>query len=98
MCLHCASICYNCASSCTQEPDIQKMAKCIQLDMECGSACYFSSQLMSLGSDKTKEACRICADICETCAEECAKHQMEHCQKCAQVCRKCAEECKKMAA
>jgi Domain of Unknown Function (DUF326) len=97
-CLRCASICNNCASSCTQDTDIQKMAKCIQLDMECAAVCYCSAQLMSMGSEKASDVCCICADMCEACANECGKHQTEHCQKCAQTCNECAEECRKMAA
>ncbi|HEX6334710.1 MAG TPA: four-helix bundle copper-binding protein [Flavisolibacter sp.] len=40
----------------------------------------------------------FCADICEKCTIECAKHQTEHCQECAQACKGCADECSKMAA
>lgn len=96
-CLNCAAICNHCASSCTQEEDVKLMARCIQLDMECAALCYAAAQLMSLGSDKAKELCRLCADACEACGEECGKHQMKHCQECADACRKCVEECRKMA-
>ena len=97
-CLKCAAICNHCASSCAQEDDVKMMATCIQLDMECAAICYASAQLMSLGSDKAKQVCRICADICEQCGNECGKHQTEHCQECSRVCKQCAEECRKMAA
>ncbi|WP_240040798.1 four-helix bundle copper-binding protein [Pseudocnuella soli] len=52
---------------------------------------------MSLGSDRAKELCRLCADACEACAAECGQHQHDHCQQCAQACRACAEECRRMA-
>ena len=97
-CLQCAAICNHCASSCTQEDDVKMMARCIQLDMECSAMCYASAQLMSLGSDKAKDICRLCAAICNECGNECAKHETEHCQECAAACKKCAEECEKMAA
>ncbi|HEV2833180.1 MAG TPA: four-helix bundle copper-binding protein [Hanamia sp.] len=97
-CLNCAAICNHCASSCTQEDDVKMMARCIQLDMECSAMCYASAQLMSLGSDKAKDICRLCAAICNECGNECAKHETEHCQECAAACKKCAEECEKMAA
>ena len=74
------------------------MANCIQLDMECAAICYAAAQLMSLGSEKAKAICSICADICYQCAEECGKHNTEHCQECAGACKQCAEECRKMAA
>ena len=98
-CLRCAAICNHCASSCTQENDVKMMAKCIQLDMECAALCYAAAQLMSLGSDKTKEICKLCAAMCEECGNECSQHHhMLHCLECADACLKCAEECRKMAA
>jgi hypothetical protein len=96
-CLRCASICNHCASSCTQEEDVKMMARCIQLDMECAAICYAAAQLMSLGSSKAEEFCRICADICEECGNECGKHKTQHCQECAEMCHRCAEECRRMA-
>lgn len=74
------------------------MARCIQLDMECAAICLASAQLMSLGSEKAIDICRICADICKACGEECGKHNAEHCKECARVCNECTEECRKMAA
>jgi hypothetical protein len=97
-CLNCAAICNHCASSCIQEDDVKMMTRCIQLDMECAAMCYASAQLMSLGSDKAKDICRLCATFCNECGNECAKHETEHCRECAAACKKCAEECEKMAA
>ena len=90
---------YQCAASSTEEDDIKMMARCIRLDMECAAICYAAAQLMSMGSDRAKELCRICADICQECGDECGKHtHSKHCQECAEACRRCAEECRKMAA
>lgn len=98
-CLNCAAICNHCAFSCTQEEDVKMMARCIQLDMECAAICYATAQLMSLGSEKAKDVCRLCTDLCEACGAECGKHtHMQHCQECAEACKRCAEECRKMAA
>jgi len=97
-CLKCAAICNHCASSCTEEEDVKMMAKCIQLDTECAALCYAAAQLMSLGSEKAKEICLLCAALCEQCGAECGKHQMEHCIECSQACKLCAEECRKMVA
>jgi hypothetical protein len=92
-CLQCAVACAQCATACTQEKDIKMMAACIRLDMECEAICRAAAEMMSHDSAKSKEICRICADICNECGKECAKHQMDHCQKCAEACRKCAEAC-----
>ena len=95
-CLDCAAACDHCASSCTQENDINMMAKCIQHDMECAVMCYATARLLSLGSEKARVICKICADICEACAAECEKHDSDHCRECAAACKACAEECRKM--
>lgn len=74
------------------------MAPCIQLDMECAAICYAAAELMSLGSDRAKELCRLCAEICDACATECEQHDNDHCRECASACRACAKECREMAA
>jgi hypothetical protein len=94
-CLKCASVCNYCATSCTREDDVQMMAKCIRLDMECAAICYATAQLLSMGGTKAKEVCMLCADICEACADECSQHHNDHCRMCAETCRKCANECRK---
>lgn len=94
-CLKCASVCNFCASSCTKESDVQHMAECIRLDMECAVMCYTAAQLMSIGSIRVREVCKICADVCDACANECAKHDNDHCRMCAEACRQCAQECRK---
>lgn len=94
-CLKCAAICNHCALSDTQEEEMKMMERCIQLDMECSALCYAAAQLMSLGSSKAAEICRICADICDACGAECemhAQHGMEHCRECAEACKAYAVE------
>jgi hypothetical protein len=73
------------------------MARCIELDMQCSAICYAAAQLMSMGSESALEVCRICAELCERCGDECGRHHTEHCQECAKACKACAEECRKMA-
>ncbi len=73
------------------------MARCIQLDMECAAICTAAAQLMSMGSNRASEICRICADICTECGDECGKHESVHCRECAEICHRCAEECRRMS-
>ncbi len=94
--LRCATECQQCASFCLREEEDNLMAKCIKLDMECAAICYATAQLMNLGSEFAGDLCRICAEICDACAKECAKHEADHCQRCAVECTACAEECRKM--
>src|SRR5690606_2861411 len=74
-CLACEATCNHCASSCLKEENVNMMAKCIQLDMECAAICYAAAQVMSMGGQKAKELCALCADICDACAEECGQHE-----------------------
>jgi hypothetical protein len=97
-CLECVEACSYCASSCLQENDVDHMAQCIRLDLECAAICRAAADLMTYGSQHANAVCQVCADICHACAEECEKHNMEHCRQCAIICRNCAEECLSMAA
>lgn len=97
-CLECIAACDHCAGSCLKEEHVDHLAKCIQLDIECATMCRTAVQFMSMNSDHANAVCQLCADICNACAEECEKHDMDHCRRCAEVCRHCSEECASMAA
>ena len=96
-CLQCSAVCDHCAVSCTNEPDVKMMAKCIRLDMECAVLCSAAARLMSLDSEQAPAICKICSAVCEACGKECGKHDNAHCRKCSEICRVCAAECRKMA-
>ena len=97
-CNACATACDNCAASCLREEDVKMMARCIALDMDCSQACRLAAGVMARASEHAAAVCRLCAELCRACGEECGKHQMDHCQQCAAACRRCAEECERMAA
>lgn len=96
-CYDCAAACDHCAMSCLQEQDVNMMARCIALDMDCAQLCRMAAAYMARGSEFATGICQMCADICDACGDECARHQMNHCQECAQACRGCADECRRMA-
>ncbi len=97
-CQACAVACYHCASACLQEQDVQKLAKCIALDMECGDICSLAVKMMASSAQFSAEFCKLCADVCKACGDECANHKdMEHCQQCKEACYRCEKECRKMA-
>jgi len=98
-CLKCAATCDGCAAACLNEKGhVEMMARCISLDIECAAICRTAAQFMSLDSEHANSLCQLCADVCNACATECEKHEMDHCRECAKVCRQCAEECSSMAA
>ena len=96
-CYACAEACDMCATACLQEPDPKSMARCIALDNECAAICRMSAMFMSRSSEHARQLCGLCADICDACGEECARHLMQHCQDCAAMCRRCADECRRMS-
>ena len=97
-CQHCAVTCDQCASECLEEIDAQRMGHCIRLNRSCSDLWSLAAHELSRGSEFAEPVCQLCAEACEHCAAECAKHEMEHCQVCAQACRECAEACRQMMA
>jgi hypothetical protein len=90
----CASACHYCSVSCLREEDIGMMAECIRLDMDCAQICELTAAFLSRESDHTRHLLKECAEICQKCAEECARHaHLDHCKECAEACRKCAHMC-----
>jgi hypothetical protein len=92
--MKCASECNHCAVACLDEQDVNMLARCIRLDIDCAGICHLSASFVARGSDHSGHVLEACARICEACAEECEKHShMDHCRKCAETCRHCAELC-----
>ena len=71
-CFACAEACDHCAASCLQEKDVKAMARCIALDIDCAEICRLAAGYMSRGSECARDLCALCAQVCETCGEECA--------------------------
>jgi hypothetical protein len=94
-------MCNQCATSCLDEKEVEKLRACIKLDLECAAVCRATAEIMEMDGKYVDAFCQLCADICTSCAEECDKHAqmgMEHCRICADACRQCAEECIHMSA
>ena len=97
-CSGCAVACNHCAAACLREPDVKMMSKCIALDMDCAQLCALATAMMARDSGHVRAICAVCADVCQACGDECAKHDMEHCQQCAKACHACADACRRVAA
>ena len=92
--MNCTATCNHCLASCLEEEDVQMLADCIRLDIDCAEICALAVGFISRGSAHAQHILDECADICEACATECSKHaHMDHCRECAEACRKCAELC-----
>lgn len=97
-CNRCADACDYCSVACLAESDVNQMARCIRLDIDCAALCRFAAGAMARDSECASTICSLCADVCDACGDECDKHDYDHCQQCAKACRECAEACRKMAA
>lgn len=93
-CQLCAAICHHCAVSCLAEENVAMMTRCIQLDMECAAICAATAQVLSMAGTQGKEMAMICAQICDNCSMECAKHDNRHCRECSDICHNCANQCR----
>jgi hypothetical protein len=93
-CVQCAQECEDCTSACLNESDVNEMAGCIRANIDCMGLCWTAAAFLSRESQFQEEICRLCAEACDVCAAECARHESEHCQRCSATCRWCADECR----
>ncbi len=95
VCLGTASFCNHTALWCTDvETHRVEMKKCIELTLECAALCAATAQLISMGSERAKDLCRLCAEVCEACEAQCSKFNSETLIACAELCRKCSTICR----
>lgn len=95
-CQACVIACNTFAAACLKESDVQMMAACIAQDLECAQICELAVAAMARQSPHAPDICRLCAQICQACADECSKHSHDHCQTCAAACQQCAMSCNLM--
>jgi hypothetical protein len=96
-CTRCAQACLECIKMCLNEPDAAARKGCISMLMECACICKMSAEFMAMDAMHAKDLCRLCATICEKCAQDCKMFKDDHCVKCANECNACANECKTMS-
>lgn len=98
--MFCTAICTSCADACVAEE--MDMAQCIRTCLDCADVCNATFRVATrrTGSNEAVLArlLQLCAEVCEACAEECARHDHDHCRLCAEMCRECARDCRAAAA
>ena len=94
--MDCAAIANSCADACSGEE--MEMRRCIRLCMDCADVCTATYRLASRRTDENRQLIRTmlaaCIEACETCADECERHDHAHCRRCAVMCRECARDCR----
>lgn len=98
-CFECAQACTACADACLSEEGVEKLRKCIRLDLDCADICEVTGRVLTRQTEydapTSKAQLEACAEACTTCAQECESHADHHvhCRICAEACRRCEEAC-----
>jgi hypothetical protein len=98
VCQDCIVTAEHCVTASLRENHPEGMARAIELNRSCAAACAFTVGEMVRDSFWVEQACQLCADICESCADESERHDFEPLRASAIVCRSCAEECRRLVA
>ncbi|RII31836.1 four-helix bundle copper-binding protein [Clostridium chromiireducens] len=77
-----------CFKACLNEADVQARKNCTSILVECAQMCQMSSSMMAIDGQHVKEHCKLCATVCDKCAQECDMFKDDHCKQCADECRK----------
>lgn len=94
--LICYKTCLETLDHCLSMGGKHAEASHIKLLMDCARICDTTADFVGRNSDYHKELSRICADICDACAESCEKLEGKEMEECAKACRKCGEACREM--
>jgi hypothetical protein len=98
----CIRACRTCAMDC--EVCLKEMLgkeshnACPACCYECIALCDLCAQVLVHNSPYALEYCRLCASVCDWCAEQCGAHKHAHCKQCAESCRQCARACRAILA
>lgn len=100
--IDCMDACNACAIACgtsfAQMVGKDSKNACPACCIECAAVCRLCADAIARNGPFVKQTCKLCADVCTWCAQQCGAHEMDHCQRCAEACRRCAEACREMAA
>ncbi|WP_211296462.1 four-helix bundle copper-binding protein [Paenibacillus donghaensis] len=96
-CIQTMNACNYSYVSSLKEYDLASLRESIRLDRECADICSFAIQAMTRQSPFIADILRLCADICEACANESSKHLHIHCKDCIEYCRNCAALCRSLS-
>jgi len=97
-CNQCANACDRCFSACFCEQHSPDMASCMRIHVDCAAICRTAAGAMARSSLVAHIICEACARVCDICANESMKHDVEVCRQADQACRNCATACRQAAA
>ncbi|MFF5234982.1 four-helix bundle copper-binding protein [Dactylosporangium sp. NPDC000521] len=98
--VECGLTCTACADACLGEESVDRLARCIRLDLDCADVCAVTARMLSrhTGADAAVIQAQVqaCAAACRACADECTHHAAmhQHCRLCAEACRRAEQACR----
>lgn len=96
-CLACYRTCHTAAMNhCLTRGGEHLSPAHFRLMTSCAEMCRASAHIMMSGTALHVHSCRACAEICEACADDCAR--LDGMDDCVKACLDCAAHCRKMAA
>lgn len=95
-CLKCHKTCLGMASThCLETGGAHVKPQHFRLMLDCAAICDAAAGFMLRKSQFHHEFCRVCAKVCEACAEDC--RSLDGMESCVEACEACAAHCAAMA-
>lgn len=95
-CLACHKTCLGMAMThCLEEGGEHVVPQHFRRMIDCAAICAVAADFMLHKSQFHKQTCGLCAEVCEVCAEDCAK--LDGMEDCVKACRECAQHCREMS-
>lgn len=96
-CVDCHRVCLETATHCMAKGGSHATEPHLRLLADCAQICQTSADFMIRGSDLHILTCRVCAEVCERCAQDCFGYGDDpQMKRCAEICRECAASCRMM--
>jgi len=93
---HCHAICSSMAMThCLEMGGEHARPQHLRLMLDCAGLCAFTADALGRKSQFHNSFAALCADVCETCAKDCAA--LDGMEDCVQACRDCARLCTQVA-
>lgn len=97
-CENCYRLCVQTLVYATHQTEKPIHEALLRLLMDCADICRATANYLMRGSDLHGSLCRVCASICERCAEFCGESREDaQLRLCEQVCLRCSESCAQLA-
>jgi hypothetical protein len=97
-CLEVVKLAARCSDECLKSDRVTTMRECIGLCLDATGVAGLCAEMMAADSRFGTRMCGLCADVCQECSDECARHEGPTMNACVEACRRCADTCRSMAA